>query len=124
MSECQRACEHSCLEHTHTADSVLGVSLFGNQYPDYFNDFSLSFMTLFRIAGSSLPPFSCPFPRNLVAGHSLLCTGIRRRLISASCVPAGGDSWADGDGINGDRYSLLSIPNRTFTHRPLDFSLL
>ena len=34
------------------AVSVIGVSLFGNQYPDYFGDFTASFMTLFRIAGS------------------------------------------------------------------------
>ena len=35
------------------AVSVLGASLFGNQYPDSFGTFSESFMTLFRIAGPS-----------------------------------------------------------------------
>ena len=34
------------------AVSVIGVSLFDNQYPDYFGNFTASFMTLFRIAGS------------------------------------------------------------------------
>jgi hypothetical protein len=33
-------------------DSILGVSLFGGQSPEYFESFDKSFMTMFRIAGA------------------------------------------------------------------------